>query len=183
MMTRFFPFFLFFFYMLITVGCSDSNIEYTKQYVNIAKNISPKIPEGSKVALKMTSPDKNGLPEAFLQKLMAEFSGALVQSSDNKFVVLNRNSTEEIWQDAIEFNNQEIDSITSSAEADISISLSPKINESGIDLSVTVYSMKPGSTGNILASVTQLIPMNVKAELGVNVQTLDKKTDQFGSSQ
>ena len=169
--------------MLLTLtSCSNKDsaqVKYKEQYTKIAEAMAPKIPKGSRVALKMTSPEKNGLPEAFLQKLMAEFSGALVKSSNSNFVILNRNSTEDIWKEAIEFNNQDLEKITTSAEADVSITLSPKINESGIDLSVTAYSLKEGSTGNILASASELIQMNVKAELGVDVKSLDKKIDQL----
>jgi hypothetical protein len=161
--------------LLITVSCGS-----TDHYHDAAKDMASKIPEGSRVANKITSPEKNGLPEVFLQKLMAEFSGALVKISDSKFIVLSRNSTEEIWKEAIEFSNQETDKITASAEADIIIMLSPKINEGGIDLSFTAYSLREGSTGNILSSTNKFIPMNVKAELGVDVKALDKKIDQLG---
>ena len=160
--------------LLITVSCGSND-----HYHDAAKDMASKIPEGSRVAIKITSPEKNGLPEVFLQKLMAEFSGALVKSSDSKFVVLSRNSTEEIWKEAIEFSNQETDKITASAEADIIIMLSPKINEGGIDLSFTAYSLREGSTGNILSSTNKFIPMNVKAELGVDVKALDKKIDEL----
>lgn len=161
--------------LLVTASCGSND-----HYTDLAKDIASKVPQGSRIAIKITSPEKNGLPEVFLQKLMAEFSGALVKVGDSKFEVLSRNSTEEIWKEAIEFNNQDVDKIASSAEADISIVLSPKINEGGIDLSVTAYSLREGSTGNILSSTNKLIPMNVKAELGVDVQNLDKKIDQLG---
>ena len=170
---------------LLVVGlasCSkedSAKAEYKEQYVKIAETIAAQIPSNARVSLKLTSPDKNGLPEAFLRKLMAEFSGALVQSSKSRFQILNRNSTEEIWQEAVEFNNQDAAKITKSAGADVSVSLSPKVNEKGIDLSVTAYSLKEDSMGNVLASASELIPMNVKAELGVDVKNLDKKIDKI----
>ena len=165
-----------------STSCSkedSAKAEYKEQYVKIAETIAAQIPSNARVSLKLTSPDKNGLPEAFLRKLMAEFSGALVQSSKSRFQILNRNSTEEIWQEAVEFNNQDAAKITKSAGADVSVSLSPKVNEKGIDLSVTAYSLKEESMGIVLASASELIPMNVKAELGVDVQALDKKIDQL----
>lgn len=170
---------------LLAVGlasCSkedSAKAEYKEQYVKIAETIAAQIPKNSRVSLTLTSPDKNGLPEVFLKKLMAEFSGALVQSSKSRFQILNRNSTEELWQEAVEFNNQDAAKITKSAGADVSVALSPKVNESGIDLSVTAYSLKEESMGNVLASASELIPMNVKAELGVDVKNLDKKIDKI----
>ena len=175
----------YFYAFLLVVGlasCSkedSAKAEYKEQYVKIAETIAAQIPSNSRVSLKLTSPDKNGLPEAFLRKLMAEFSGALVQSSKSRFQILNRNSTEEIWQEAVEFNNQDVAKITKSAGADVSVTLSPKINEKGIDLSVTAYSLKEESMGIVLASASELIPMNVKAELGVDVKNLDNKIDKI----
>lgn len=170
---------------LLVVGlasCSkedSAKAEYKEQYIKIAETIAAQIPSNARVSLKLTSPDKNGLPEAFLRKLMAEFSGALVQSSKSRFQMLNRNSTEEIWQEAVEFNNQDVAKITKSAGADVSVTLSPKVNDNGIDLSVTAYSLKEESMGNVLASASELIPMNVKAELGVDVKNLDNKIDKI----
>jgi hypothetical protein len=78
--------------MLLTLtSCSNKDsaeVKYKEQYTKIAEAMAPNIPKGSRVALSMTSPEKNGLPEAFLQKLMAEFSGALVKSSNSNFVIL-----------------------------------------------------------------------------------------------
>jgi hypothetical protein len=164
------------------VSCSkedSAKAEYKEQYVKIAETIAAQIPSNSRVSLKLTSPDKNGLPEAFLLKLMAEFSGALVQSGKSRFQILNRNSTEEIWQEAVEFNNQDVEKITKSAGADVSVTLSPKINEKGIDLSVTAYSLKEENMGIVLASASELIPMNVKTELGVNVKNLNQQVEQL----
>ena len=162
---------------LAMVACSE--VGHKGIYSEMAQNIAAKIPSGSKVAIKITSPEKNGLPENFLQKLVAEFAEALIKAGNSKFVVLNRNSTEEIWKEAIEFNNQDSEKITSSAEADISITLSPKISQNGIDLSITAYSLKDGSTGNMLASASELIPMNIKAELGVDVKDLNQQVDKL----
>jgi TPR repeat protein len=160
---------------LVSCSTPDNKSIYSKMALDVASSI----PRGSKVAIRISSSDENGLPDVFLQKLVGEFAGALIISSESKFNILNRGSTEEVWQEAVEFNNQDAEKITSSAEADVSIKLSPKINTGGIDLTITAYSLKEGSTGNMIASVSELIPMNVKAELGVDVQTLDKKTYQL----
>lgn len=168
--------------VVVLASCSkedNAKAEYKEQYIKIAETIAAQIPSNARVSLKLTSPDKNGLPEDFLRKLMAEFSGALVQSSKSRFQILNRNSTEEIWQEAVEFNNQDVAKITKTAGADVSVSLSPKVNEKGIDLSVTAYSLKEESMGNVLASASELIPMNVKAELGVDVKNLDMKIEKI----
>jgi len=168
--------------LLGLVACTkqDATITASKdQYAKMAEAIALKIPKDSRVALKIDPPEKSGLPEVFLKKLMAEFSGSLLRASNSKFQILNRNSTEEIWKDAVEFSNKDISKITQSAQADVIVSLSPKINEKGIDLSVSAFSTRDSSMGDILAATSELIPMNVKSEIGVNVNGIDKKLDKL----
>lgn len=165
----------------LTTSCSKDGDKaaYKNQYNKIAKVVAQGIPDGSRVALNLVPQETSGLPEAFLKKLMAEFSGAFIQASDSRFTVINRNDTEQIWKEAAEFNNQDISKLTKSSGADVMVVISPKTNSNGIDLSVTASSLKEENMGNVLASSSELIPMDLKAEIGVDVNNIDKKIDKI----
>jgi len=145
----------------------------------LAKRIAQKIPDDARVAINLKKGDESTLPDDFLEKITTQFTEAMMTEGKDRFQMLNRGSTERIWEEVVEFNDVDVSNITSSASATVSVTILPKANEKGVDLSVSAYSLEQNSLGNVIASANELIPMDIKAELGVDIKSLDKKLEEI----
>lgn len=145
-------------------------------YVSLATSIGSRIPDQARVAINLRN-EGNEIPQHLLVKIISDFSDAMLQESNGRFVMINRSSTEQIWEEVVEFNNVSMDALTQSASADVSVTVTPTIKPTGVDLSVTAYSLAPASLGQTIASSNTHIKMDLKSEVGLNINTIDDKLD------
>lgn len=137
------------------------------------------IPIDKKVSIKSLSPEKTGLPENFLRKLTADLEAGLLKASDFEINLTNRLSTEEIWQEAIEFNNANFDDLYAVSNADIMLLLSPRAIGDGVEINITAYSLTGSDAGKVLASSGSVVlEMDIQKKLGVNVNNLNAQMAQ-----
>ena len=148
------------------------------QVAEIATSFIEPLPMDKKYVLKSLSPDATGIPEDFLRKLTSDVEAGLLFASDNEMNLINRDATEEIWQEATEFNNAQFQELYANSSADVMIMISPRLTADGVEISLTAYELSGEDVGKVLASSgTSVLEMDVKATLGVDVNGIDAKLD------
>ena len=146
---------------------------------DVAAKLVQQLPMDKKIALKSLSPDETGLPENFLQKLTSDLEAALLTASEFEINRANRATMEDVWQEAVEFNNANFDELFKSANADVMMIISPRAISSGVEISVTAYALNGDNVGKILASSGSVVlPIDLQANLGVDVNDLNKQMAQ-----
>ena len=164
----------FFTYVIITTAVMAD--EVTDVVNDVATKLVQQLPMDKKIALKSLSPDETGLPEDFLRKLTSDLEAALLLKSEFEAKLLNRLSTEELWQDAIEFGDANFDDLYEKSKADLLLLLMPRITANGLSLSASAYSLVGEETGQLRVS-TGSINLNVDLDdyLGINVKTIESR--------
>lgn len=128
--------------VLLVLAPFQVNADEVTDVVNdVAAKLVQQLPMDKKIALKSLSPDETGLPEDFLRKLTSDLEAALLTASDFEIELANRVSIEEVWQEAIEFNNADFDDLFKSAKADVMLMLSPRAISTGVEIAITAYSL------------------------------------------
>lgn len=146
---------------------------------DVAVRLVQQLPLDTKIALKSLSPDETGLPEDFLRKLTSDLEAALLTASGFEINLANRVTIDEVWQEAVEFNNANFDELFKSANADIMLMLSPRAISTGVEVAITAYSLTGNNVGKVLASSgSVLLPIDLQANLGVDVNDLNKQMAQ-----
>ena len=148
--------------------------EVTDVVNDVAAKLVQQIPMNQKIALKSLSPDETGLPEDFLRMLTSELAASLLKASNFQLKLMNKFTTEELWQEAIEFGDADFDALYASSQSDVMVMLSPRLSGNGLSFSVDAYRLSGGDAGTLLASsgLTQL-NIDVEKELGIDITTLD----------
>ena len=142
----------------------------------IAAGLVEQLPMDQKIALKSLSPDETGLPEDFLRRLTSDLEAALLTESGFEINLANRATMEDVWQEAIEFNNANFDELYQSADADVMLMMAPRAVANGVEVALTAYSLTGDNVGQILASSgTVLLPIDLQQSLGVNVNDLNQQ--------
>jgi len=119
------------------------------------------------------------LPEDFLRKLTSDLEAALLTASDFEINLANRATMEDVWQEAIEFNNADFDDLFKNANADVMLMMSPRAISTGVEIAITAYSLIGDNVGKTLASSgSVLLPIDLQANLGVDVNDLNKQMAQ-----
>ena len=153
--------------------------EVTDVLNNVAVKLVQQLPTKKKIALKSLSPEETGLPEDFLRKLTSDLEAALLTASDFEINLANRTTMEDVWQEAVEFNNADFDQLFKSANADVMLMMSPRAISTGVEIAITAYSLTGDDVGKILASSgSVLLPIDLQANLGVDVNDLNKQMAQ-----
>jgi tetratricopeptide (TPR) repeat protein len=153
--------------------------EVTDVVNDVAAKLVSQLPMDKKIALKSLSPDETGLPEDFLRKLTSDLEAALLTASDFEINLANRLSLEEVWQEAIEFNNADFDKLFKSANADVMLMMSPRAISTGVEMAITAYALTGDNVGKTLASSgSVLLPIDLQANLGVDVNDLNQQMSQ-----
>ncbi len=148
------------------------------QVEEIANTLLIHLPLDQKVVLKTTSPEDSGLPEEFLRKLSTDFEAALMVASAFNIKLTNRFSTEELWAEAIEFGDADFEDLYRASQAEIMLLLSPRVNASGLELSVTAYYLAGEIAGRVIASSgSVMVGMDLEATLGINVVTITEQVN------
>ena len=161
--------------LLVMVPVSLVADEITEVVNDVAAKLVQQLPMDKKIALKSLSPDETGLPEDFLRKLTSDLEAALLTASDFEINLENRLSTEEVWQEAVEFNNANFDELFKSANADVMLMISPRAISTGVEVAITAYALTGDSVGKTLASSgSVLLPIDLQANLGVDVNDLNQ---------
>ena len=148
--------------------------EVTDVVNDVAAKLVQQIPMNQKIALKSLSPDETGLPEDFLRMLTSELAASLLKASNFQLKLMNKFTTEELWQEAIEFGDADFDALYASSQSDVMVMLSPRLSGNGLSFRVDAYRLNGGDAGTLLASsgLTQL-NIDVEKELGIDITTLD----------
>ncbi|NRP49123.1 hypothetical protein XMV201_000874 [Aliiroseovarius sp. xm-v-201] len=153
--------------------------EVTDVVNDVAANLVQQLPMDKKIALKSLSPEETGLPEDFLRKLTSDLEAALFNASDFEINLANRATMEDVWQEAVEFNNADFDELFKSANADVMLMMSPRAISTGVEIAITAYSLTGDNVGKTLASSgSVLLPIDLQANLGVDVNDLNKQMAQ-----
>ena len=153
--------------------------EVTEVVDDVAAKLVQQLPMDKKIALKSLSPDETGLPEDFLRKLTSDLETALLTASDFEINLTNRATMEDVWQEAVEFNNADFDELFKSANADVMLMMSPRAISTGVEIAITAYSLTGDDVGKTLASSgSVLLPIDLQANLGVDVNDLNKQMAQ-----
>ena len=92
---------------------------------NVAAKLVQQLPMENKFVLRILTPEKTGLPESFLRSLASDVEAALLLSSQFKINMVNRNTTEDLWSEAVEFGDASFEKLYSASKADAAIILSP----------------------------------------------------------
>jgi hypothetical protein len=168
------------FMVLAIPSNAESGAEETKALLEeISVKLLEHLPLDKKFALKSLSPEETGLPEDFLRKLTSDLEAALLIASNFEINLTNRLSMEDVWQEAIEFNNANFDELYKSANADVMLMISSRATGAGVEISVTAYSLVGDSAGKVLASSgSNLLAMDLQQNLGVDVNDLNKQMAQ-----
>lgn len=147
------------------------------QVAEIVTGFAETLPLDRKYVLKSLSPDVTGIPEDFLRRLVSDFEAGLIFASDG-INLQNRQATEEIWQEAVEFNNADFDSLMVGSGADALLLLQPRLTQAGIEVSLTAYGLGLEDSGRVLAATgISLLEMDVAASLGIDVEDMNAKMD------
>lgn len=153
--------------------------EVSDRVNEVAEILIQQLPMDQKIALKSLSPDETGLPEDFLRKLTSDLEAALLTASDFEINLANRTSMEDVWQEAIEFNNADFDELYKNANADVMLMMSPRAISTGVEIAVTAYALTGDDVGKVLASSgSMLLPIDLQANLGVDVNDLNEQMSQ-----
>ena len=153
--------------------------EVTDVVNDVAAKLVQQLPMDKKIALKSLSPDETGLPEDFLRKLTSDLEAALLTASDFEINLANRATMEDVWQEAVEFNNADFDELFKSANADVMLMMSPRAISKGVEIAITAYSLTGDDVGKTLASSGSiLLPIDLQANLGVDINDLNKQMAQ-----
>jgi hypothetical protein len=165
----------------LLAGCSaqaEEN-ESKRQLRSIADNIIVRLPMEKMIALRATSPENAGLPEDFLRKLASDLEAALLEASNFDIKLANRNTIEDLWSDAIEFNNADFEKLYAASKADILLMLSARAIPSGVEINLTAYELSGEEVGRVIAaSGSILIALDMEANIGVDVKSLNEQMKQ-----
>ena len=103
------------FYILLLIITSPF-VVFSDELMDVINDVATKLvqqlPMDKKIALKSLSPDETGLPEDFLRKLTSDLEAALLTASDFEINLANRATMEDVWQEAMEFNNAKFEDYT-----------------------------------------------------------------------
>ena len=103
----------------------------------------------------------------------------MLTASDFEINLANRVSIEEVWQEAVEFNNADFDELFKSANADVMLMMSPRAISTGVEVAITAYALTGDNVGKTLASSgSVLLPIDLQANLGVDVNDLNQQMSQ-----
>ena len=150
--------------------------EVTDVVNDIASKLVLQLPMNKKIALKSLSPDETGLPEDFLRKLTSDLEAALLLASDFEINLANRATMEDVWQEAIEFNNANFDELYKKANSDIMMVISPRAIANGVEIAISAYALTGEDVGKVLASSgSVLLPIDLKQNLGIDVKNLNQQ--------
>lgn len=153
--------------------------EVTDVVNDVAAKLVSQLPMEKKIALKSLSPDETGLPEDFLRKLTSDLEAALLTASDFEINIANRATMEDVWQEAIEFNNANFDDLYKDANADVMLMMSPRAISTGVEIAITAYALTGDNVGKTLVSSgSVLLPIDLQANLGVDVNDLNQQMAQ-----
>ena len=153
--------------------------EVTDVVNDVAAKLVQQLPMDKKIALKSLSPEETGLPEDFLRKLTSDLEAALLTSSDFEINLANRATMEDVWQEAVEFNNADFDDLYKDANADVMLMMSPRAISTGVEIAITAYALTGDNVGKTLASSgSVLLPIDLQANLGVDVNDLNQQMSQ-----
>ena len=148
--------------------------EITDVMSDIAAKLAQQLPMDKKIALKSLSPEETGLPEEFLRKLLSDLEASLLTASNFEIKLLNRNATEEIWSDAIEFGDSKFEELYEASEASTLILLSPRVSPVGLEINASAYELKGGSSGMLIASSgNQKVNVDLQNLLGIDINTIE----------
>ena len=153
--------------------------EVTDVVNDVAAKLVLQLPMDKKIALKSLSPEEAGLPEDFLRKLTSDLEAALLTASDFEINLANRATMEDVWQEAVEFNNADFDDLYKDANADVMLMMSPRAISTGVEIAITAYALTGDNVGKTLASSgSVLLPIDLQANLGVDVNDLNQQMSQ-----
>ena len=153
--------------------------EVTDVINEVAAKLVQQLPMDKKIALKSLSPEETGLPEDFLRKLTSDLEAALLTASDFEINLANRATMEDVWQEAVEFNNADFDELFKSANADVMLMMSPRAISTGVEIAITAYALTGDDVGKTLASSgSVLLSIDLQANLGVDVIDLNQQMSQ-----
>ena len=153
--------------------------EVTNVVNDVAAKLVLQLPLDKKIALKSLSPNETGLPEDFLRKLTSDLEAALLIASDFEINLANRATMEDVWQEAVEFNNADFDELFKSANADVLLMMSPRAISTGVEVVITAYALTGDNVGKTLTSSGSiLLPIDLQSNLGVDVNDLNHQMAQ-----
>lgn len=159
------------FFIKPLVAASDNVTEVVN---DVAAKLVQQLPMDKKIALKSLSPDETGLPENFLRQLVSGTEAALMTSSGFEIKIINRTTTEQIWEDAIEFGDAAFDKLYEASKAEILLLLDAQAAASGLTFSLTAYSLDDDANGELLASSGPInVDIDLEKALGINVKTIN----------
>lgn len=164
---------------LMPLPSAADEAEAKRQLETVATGLVASLPTGKKVVLKTISPEQSGLPEDFLGKLTSDLEAALLVASEFEIDLINRQTTEEIWAEAIEFNNAEFDALHAASGADVALMLDARATEAGVEIAVTAYSLDSAEAGKVLASSgSTVLALDMQQNIGVDVNSLNDQMAQ-----
>lgn len=148
--------------------------EMKSQIEALASSLVERLPSDRKIVLKTLPPDETGLPEDFLRKLVSDLEAALLSASEYDLNLANRFMTEEIWSEAIEFNDADFENLHAATNADILMMVAPRVTGAGLEISLTAYDLVGEDAGRVLAaSGSTILAMDIEQNLGVDVTSLN----------
>ena len=165
------------FLSISTLPAANAN-EVQKALDTVASKLVTKLPMSKKIALKSLSPDETGLPADFLRKLTSDLESYLLKASNFEAKILNRQVTEDVWGEAIEFGDARFQELYAASEASILVLLSPRITPAGFELSASAYILKGDYSGTLIASSGSIsVEADLEKLLGINVNTISDDID------
>ena len=165
------------FLSISTLPAANAN-EVQKALDTVASKLVTKLPMSKKIALKSLSPDETGLPADFLRKLTSDLESYLLKASNFEAKILNRQVTEDVWGEAIEFGDARFQELYAASEASILVLLSPRITPTGLELSASAYILKGDFSGTLIASSGSIsVEADLEKLLGINVNTISDDID------
>ncbi len=148
--------------------------EVTDVVNDVAAKLVQQLPMDKKIALKSLSPDETGLPESFLRQLVSETEAALMSKSAFGIKLLNRTSTEQIWEDAIEFGDADFDQLYAASKAEILLILDAQAAATGLTMNYTAYALDGDESGRVIASSGVVrVDIDLEKAIGINVKTIN----------
>lgn len=155
------------------LAVADEIMEVVK---DVADKIVQQLPMDKKIVLKSLSADKTGLPEDFLRRLVSDFEASLLVKSKFSIDLLNRTTTEDLWEEATEFGDANFTKLYEASKADIMMLLNSRATLKGFEISASAYELVGANSGKLIASSGVVsLEIDLKNTLGVDIKNIDNQ--------
>jgi hypothetical protein len=136
---------------LITSGVAADDLD-TEKLDPLARQVLKGVRGPARVALRLLSDGRSGLPAEIADRLDAEMLAAIRRRAPSGVTLVARADLAAAWREAIEFSDRSVQDLLREARADVLVTGEARALQSGLEVSYRAISLKDGSVGRLLAA-------------------------------